>query len=530
VITEKINEEELEFLEFWHNPQCLTECLWHDFDNLASFDAEKFGNIRTYQIPFLSWESLIDTEISGLSQKEKFNLRKGAGDCYLFGGRKFGKSMIALKIDIPLSLLYDGADWCAFTSIDAIHMDGILDPVKDAVENHPVLKCWTRMAKKSPWRIFGKNGWKLYGVNMGVLSSSPGKHFYGLHVKKMYGEEMSLETQSVYEKRQDSLSEVGAVMRLSGMTNFTRHSPAGKSFYEPENKNKIINLPQYVNPLFDENDDKDRLKEFGGQDSLNYRVFVKGEIVEDGVSEFDMDRIAKCINEKIEIKNFEINKEKFNRYKNIIIAERPKNAERIFLCADIGESAGSELIVISETKEKYNYLYNITLTNLTHIEQLEIFKYLINILKANVVALDCGDGTGRAIYRELEKLYPKENLVWYDGSMKIAVDFAKDEKGNIKIEKGKPITLEEFMSEWSVRRLKTLFYEEKMKLPKDYKFEVQISSVMAFQSGTRTTYKCVSQQDHLFDSFKVFAIAEWLCASHLSTPTMTTDWGIGSIG
>ena len=530
MLKEKLNEEELEFMECWHYPIALAECLWHDFDNLASFDSEKFGNIRTYQIPFLSFESLIDIEVPGLLPKEKFALRKGAGDCYLFGGRKFGKSMIALKIDLPLSLLYDDNDWVAFTSIDAIHMDGILDSVKDAVENHPIVKCWTRMAKKSPWRIFGKNGWKLYGVNMGILSSSPGKHFYGLHVKKMYGEEMSLETQKVYEKRQDSLSEVGAVMRLSGMTNFTKFSPAGKSFYDPENKSKIINLPQYINPLFDEKDNKERLKEFGGEDSLNYRVFVKGEIVEDGESVLDMERVAKCVNEKIEIKNFEVNKEKFNRYKNIIIVERPTNAERIFLCSDIGESAGSELIVLSEVKGKYNYIYNITLTNLTHIEQVEIFKYLINLLKVNIVGIDCGDGTGRAIYRELEKIYPKENLVWYDGSQKIPVDFAKDEKGNILMKNGKPVHLEEYMSEWSIRRLKTLLYEEQMKLPRDYKLEVQFSSIMSFQSGTRTIYKCVSAQDHLVDAFRVFTIAEWLKVSHILTPKMTQDWGIGAIG
>jgi hypothetical protein len=849
MLKQKITDEELEFMECWHTPRCLAESLFSNFDNLSEFHPERFGEVRTYQIPFLSHEPIADENITGLSQKEKFQLRKNAGDAFAFGGRNHGKTAVFHKIDIPLSLLHDDSWECVFTSIDAIHMDRVLDSVKECMENHPIVKCWTRKngTKKSPWRLVGKNGWRLIGANMGILSSNPGKSFYGLHVKKMFGEEMSLETQAVYEKRQDSVSEFGAIMRLSGMTNFTRHSPAGKAFYNPDNKSKLINLPQYClakdtlvlmsdfsqkkiqdvkigdeiisfteympfklkknkvlnkikvglketnqietefnklsltsdhkvlikrgfndirwkkikdidlnkdslynlkhcitnyneffegcflgllesegsfgkydsysiaqkdeceflewllnklkisytkyddknhniwyyylktsnrkyikklykkinnynfqlgflngfiagdgcihipkkrknyldiritqknkteildnilknlkikykkysykydndcwhykfpkfeipiympnskkyfkyinniensttkslnkelitlsktqnkemvydlttethtiiangfvvhncNPFYDKRVNQQRLEEFGGEDSILFKTFVKGEICEDGVSEFDMERIAKCVNEKIEIKSFEITKDRFKRFKNVIVVERPTNAERIFIAADIGEGAGSELIVISETKGIYTYLYNITLYNLTHIQQTEIFNYLIQKLQANVVAIDCGDGTGRAIYRELEKTYPKENLIWYDGSKNIAIDFEKDNEGNIRLEKGKPIALQEFMSEWSVRRLKSLLYEEKIRLPKDYKFEIQFSSVMGFQTGTRTKYKCLQEKDHLFDSFRVFAIAEWLCASHLKTPKMNTEWGLGAVG
>jgi hypothetical protein len=532
MLKQKITDEELEFMECWHTPRCLAESLFSNFNNLSEFHPDRFGEVRTYQIPFLSHEPIADENVTGLSNKQKFNIRKNVGDAYAFGGRNFGKTKVFHEIDINLSLLHDDSYSCCFTSVDMIHMDRVLDSVKEAMENHPIIKCWTKKngTKKSPWRLKGKNGWNLIGANMGILSSNPGKSFYGLHVFKIFGEEMSLESQEVYEKRQDSVSELGAVMRLSGMTNFTRHSPAGKAFYNPENKGKIINLPQFVNPNYDKKTHENRLKEFAGEDTILFKTFVKGEVVEDGVSEFDTERISKCVNEKIEIKAFEITKEKFPRFKNIIITERPLNAERIFIAADIGESAGSEIIVISETKGIYTYLYNITLYNLTHLEQADIFDYLIKKLQANVVALDCGDGTGRAVKRELEQKYPKENLIHYDGSMKIAVDFEKDNEGNIKLEKGKPVNLEEFMSEWSVRRLKVLLYEQKMRLPLDYKMEQQFSSVMGFSSGSRTKYKCIAASDHLFDAFRVFAIAEWLCASHIQTPKMNTDWGIGQIG
>lgn len=529
MLTKKITEKELQFMEDWHNPICMTECLFSNFDNLAEFDEEKFGQLRIYQFPLPSYEPIIDEEVTGLSLKEQFKLRKGVGDSYSFGARKYGKTLCAEKLDIPLSMLNDDNCPTALASLDAIHLRAVLDSVKPAIENHPILKMWKlRIRTAHPYKIEGRNGWFLDGINMNLQSKNPGHQFYGKHVKKLWIEEASFETEKVFDKRKDALSEVGAVLRLSGMTNFTKHSPAGKIFYDLANKIKLINLPQYVNPFWDVGEKKDRLKEYGGEDSIGYRVFVKGEVVEEGVSEFDMDRIRLCYNDKQEIKRFEVKKENFHRFKNIIVVDRPKSAERIFICADIGESAGTEIIIMGEVGEKYNYLYNIVLYNLSHEEQIKLFTWLIGQLEANIVGFDCGDGTGRAIYRSLEKTFNKDNLVWYAGMEKLKVGFEKDKLGKVKIEKGKPVYQYEYMSEWSVRRLKVLLYEQRCKLPMDYKFDIQLNSVISTQSGTRTIYSCVSQSgDHLFDAWKVFAIAQWTKKDFNMTKPMRKSRGTG---
>ena len=367
MLTAKLTDQELEFMECWNTPRCLVESLFSDFDNLSEFDEDKFGSLRLYQIPFLSHESIIDENLPDLTEKQKFELRKGVGDGYNLGARKFGKTLVSEKLDIPLSLLHDDSWLCAFSSYDAIHIDSVLDVVKEALDNHSIIKHWKRTAKKSPkWKLIGRNGWKLEGVNMNILSKNPGHQFYGLHVKKLWIEEQSFETNTVYEKRQDALSESGAVLRFSGMTNFTAYSPSGKIFNDPVKKSKIINLPQYVNPTFTVKDNEERLRDYGGADTINYKIFVRGEIVEDGVSEFDMERVKQCYNEKKSIKTFEINKEKMKRFENLIVVERPANADRMLICSDIGESAGSEIIILSEVEDKYNYLYNISLYNLDH--------------------------------------------------------------------------------------------------------------------------------------------------------------------
>jgi hypothetical protein len=447
MITEKINEKELAFMEAWHNPICLTESLFSNLDNLSEFK-NHFSEIRFYQRPMLSFEPMIDFEVPGFSPKEQFELRKGAGEIYNYGARKFGKSLITEKIDICLSMIHDPNCWCGFSSADAIHLQDILDVVTRAVNYHPILRMYKRRFRMSPkYEMEAKNGWLLQGINMNIASKDAGRQWFGKHVRKLWVEEASLETDKAYDKRKDSLSELGAVLRLSGMTNFTRFTPAGKAFYEPENQSKILNLPQYVNPTFDDKEDINRQKEYGGRDSLAYRIFVKGQVVEDGISEFQMDRIEPYINNKIDLKVFEIKKDSFNYFKNLIIVERPKNAERLFINADIGDGAGgTEIIVHSEVSNIYHYLYRIALYSLTADEQLEIFEYLIQKLQANVIGIDCGDGTGRAIYRRLEKKYSKNNLVYYSGAEKIGIDFKKDENNKVILDNGKPIFVEEFMS------------------------------------------------------------------------------------
>jgi hypothetical protein len=165
---------------------------------------------------------------------------------------------------------------------------------------------------------------------------------------------------------------------------------------------------------------------------------------------------------------------------------------------------------------------------LTDDEQAQIFKYLAQSLHANVVGIDCGDGMGRAIYNELEKYIPKDNLVWYDGSMKIAVGFETDDKGQLVYKDCAPVIKQEIMAEWSVQRLKTLFYDGRLIIPEDYKFMSQFGQVISCVSGTRVLYKCASPQgDHLFDSFKVFAIAQWLKADFNATPDISSNWGGG---
>jgi len=534
MLLEKITDAELEVMQCWHNPIALSECLFSDIDNLSKFEEDKFFNLRNYQYTMLSLEEMIDfdgiAKKYNLNEKEKFNLRKNVGDLICYAARMFGKTAIVEKLDLALWLLYSEGEQGIFGSIDLIHITAVLNDLKDCFASHPICSIFKQRITGAPdFKFRTKKGTTCISVNYALGSKQPGRQFYGKHSKRLYLEENSMESDNIYKKRLDAVSEVGAVFRISGMTNFTKLSPAGKTYFAPENKKKILNYPQFVNPLWDEKEKQRRIKEHGGEKALTYRTFVDGEIFEDGISVIDMERVRPCFIETSKIKRFELKKDMFKYYKNIISIARPINAKRIFISCDIGESAGTDIVIHSELDNKYNYIYNIILYGLTHPEQVEILTWLARELNANVIAIDCGDGLGRSIYSSLEKIFPKDNLVWYAGAENIEVGFETDNNNKIVIKDGKPVIRIEKMKDWSLIRLKHLLYELRVNIPYDDKLENQLSNIIATQSGTNLIYNCISDTgDHLFDAWRIFSIAQWLKVDYNKTKPITGQWGLGT--
>lgn len=509
---EKATEEELELLDLIYDPVAMSEILFSNYDKLNEMNEDEFGEIRLCQVPLLSHEFEID-EDPNLTKKQNFLLRKGASEAFCYGGRKYGKSAIFLKVDLLITLFLVDSESIGFTSYDAMHFKRILEDVINALENHPILRYYKGQINRSPtYRICTENGNVCESVNMNLTGKAPGKQFFGKHFHRLFAEENSFETEQVYTQRRDSISELGCIFRFSGMCNFTKNSPPGKIFFDRTKKPWIINLPQKVNKYWDAKDDEEAIKDFGGKSSPLYRCFVDGEVSENSESTFDMERIRDLYDENRRVKVFEIPKKDFNIFKSILILERPKNAEVCFIASDIGESASSEIIVLFKINNKYRYVYNIVLWNLTDKEQYEIFKYIGELLDFDFMGLDCSDGTGRAIFRSLEETFGKERLVWVGFNEKMPIDFERDDKGEIVRKEGKVVYKEEYVIEWSVKRLRDLFYSGKIDMPFDSKFDLQFDSVVSMQSGKRMIYSCLTTSgDHLYQAFQVFAITEWNC-------------------
>lgn len=426
-------------------------------------------------------------------------------------------------VDLLLRIFYSlfsGAEEIGFSAYVFNRITKVLDKVSMGAKSHPffkeIFKCST--ARSAPYTISSTTtGFKIFGINMNCKGKTPGDSFYGEHLKVLFIEETSLETEAVYKARQHSVSEEGCIFRQSGMTNFRKTSPIGQIIKKPENRNKILNLPQKVNPTYTEAMDKDFIDEFGGKSAEGYRIFCDGDIIEDRASVFDMEFIRdNLVDEDIPIKHYEIDNDNHPMHVTILnTIKRPNNANRIFIGSDVGRGIGSTEIVIfseinTETLPVYKYLYNITLSGLFDDElQKDIFKYLMESLNAEMLSIDIGEGSGASIYNTLIKIYPK-NVYGYYGNAKIPTGHKVDENGDTLLEDNEPVPTEEFAAEFSVKRLQQLFYKCRMILPFDPKFDKQFDQVMSLYNANRVVYTCMSKNDHLFDAFRVFAIAQWI--------------------
>lgn len=431
-------------------------------------------------------------------------------------------TMCVEKLDIIMDGINVPGNKIGFSSYDAGHIEGILEDIIAAWETHPFLKIFAPRVKRNPYSIRLKTGWFMIGVNMNNSGQNPGDQFFQKHFKKLYIEEAAQEISKVYEKRIDAIDENGCIFRIAGMTNFTKYSPAGRAFYDKSLSPWIMNVPQYINPKWDEKERAKAIRKHQGEQSISYRIFVKGEVVEEGISVLDMERVRACYFENRKLKRFEISKDNFSDFKNNLIVERPNNAEACYISADVGESAPTEIVIIFQVNKKYKYEYNITCHNLTHKQQFELFLWLAQTVKANFVGIDTTDQLGRAIYRDLEEKIGKEHLVWCGFNEKIPIGFKKDDNGNIELDaSGQPIEDFEFIDAWSVQRLKYLFYEGLMECPPDDKMDNQLNCIISKQSMNRVLYSCIAEEDHLLAAFRVFAISQWSNEFNLIAPVMT---------
>lgn len=534
----KISEDELHIFETLTNPISCTEIMFSDLSNLSEFSENQYAEVRKYQYPMLSFETMF-FENPELSKKENFQIRKGFGDCLNFGGRLSGKSLIGIITDVPISTWHKVYKWGILSSCDAVKIRGVMETVISIFDNHPLFKLLNAKSKSHPaYLVNFSNGCKLESVNNNIAGKDPGKNWFQKHCDKSWEEEGSFLTDSITNKKLMAKSEFGMVERLTGMTNFKKQSPIGRKFLDIKNENKIINLSSYANPNFSEEDEDLAIKEFGGKQSPGFRTQILGQIVDDGESVYDVERIRLCYKRDKEgnpilIKSFEINKNNFHRYKEILILSRPNNAERVWVAIDKGEGAApTEIIVLFEIQGIHKYEINVTTFKLSPDEDNEIVDYVIDSLQANIVGIDVTSGGGKAMFSYLAKKYNKpneEHIVGVSFNEKIDIDFERDEKtNNIKYDaKGKPIYKSEYIVDWAIQRIKHLFYNRKILSLFDSKLDNQFDNEVVLRSGQRTVYGNKGA-DHLHQAFQVFSIILWNYEFKNSKPIQRRKPGLGA--
>lgn len=536
---ERISNEDLTIFESLCHPISATEILFSNLGNLSEFDADICSEVRKYQYHFLSYDTLF-FENSELSKKENQQIKKGLAEAYILGGRLTGKSLIGLIVDALLALLHNTFRKGSVSSADAEKIKKVMEQIFVALEYHAIFKQLKIRVKRNPYQAMTPNGTCLESVNNNVSGKNPGGNYHGRHDEKNWEEEASYLTNTITHEKFMAQAELGCIHHYTGMTTFAKESPMGKIYYDLKNQAKIVNYPSYVNPTWDEIKDDDAVKEFGGKSSAGYEVQILGKIIENGESVYDIERIRESyIRDKdgtgIPVKSFEVNKLNFFRFRDIIVIDRASNAESVHIHLDVGEGgAPTEIIVLQKVNNIYKYEYNITTFKISPDENEEVLRFLIDTLKANVVGIDVTSGGGKALFSSLAKDYNKEkddyHIFGVSFNEKIDIDFDKDEQGNLKYDSNnRPVYRQEYIVDWSIQRLKNIFYNNKIRCLTDMKLDAQFDGIIVMKSGQRTIYGSKTV-NHLHQAFQVFAIVDWQTEFKQIKPTQKIQKSFGAFG
>ncbi|MHA2012787.1 MAG: hypothetical protein ACTSWG_10510 [Candidatus Helarchaeota archaeon] len=534
---EPLTESEIEFLGHFYDPISMTENLIPVNENAPQIWDDKCDCITLYPFQFAMQNySYLIADDPNLEPEENFAKRKGAGDLFSIGARNLGKSFM-IKIDVLLAYIHKFKEACV-ASFDQKHVSKVTDIIASYLMNHPFAKIFHIRKgnsdgvsrKHGGLRAITEHGCLIESANEKIESNNPGVDFHSKHYEILWYEEFSYASEEGTKKRVDSGSQLGYIERFSGIPDLRIGSPMTKILNNEKIKNWIWRQPQYVHPLWNEKMMEKRIAEYNGKNSSAYKLNVEAEIIEGAEGFWDIERLKKkCLKKDKRIKYFEISKDTFYKFKNLIIVDRLPGTEKVFIDADIGlGGAPTEIIIIFKVNEKYKYTYNISLFKLIQKEQAKIFKWLYDILGGAFISCDATGDNGVIIDELYEMGIPQDYLMKVKFNKNIEVDFEKDENGNVKRDKnGNPLMKKVPTMDWAMSELENLIYSGLLEIPIDQKLLTEFNGFFVKQSGMRKIYGS-STHDHLHQSFQCFAINryfnEFNNLDNLSTENQC--WGI----
>jgi len=518
MIIEKLTSEMVEIMGLIKDPIFFAECLFtknlENHESLKNYRKDEFAKIRLYQFPYMSYEYLLADD-PDLSNEENFELKKGAGDGYFFTGRKTGKSLVGLLMDMCLDTAHHIYDYTVgMSSFNSVHVSKIMEPYIKVMYNHPFFKLFqSSVNRKDNIIVTTPKGHSVTGVNMNLSGREQGSYFESEHFHKLFLDEAQYETEDVLKLRSQASSEYGCIQRHAGITNFTPDSPAGTVFFDLDRKNWLVNIPQTVSPAWTTKRKLETIKDYGDENAPAYRIHVMAEVIQDLEGTYDMDRIRACYypkNKNRPVKHFELNQRDFN-FKNLtelksqlktkLIVERPKNAAITYIGSDFGENI-TEIVILFEVDQinienKFRYVYSVSLYKMTPDEQTEIYKYLINKLQIEIT---------------------------------IDIDYKRDDRGRIIKKDGKYEYEQEYVSDWSIAQIKDLFYNQKVDCLYDMKLDKEFGNML---SSPRlhgiSKYKSKINCDHHHQAWQTVAIGIFKNKQTIKNKPneAKAKWGIG---
>ncbi len=524
-----LTEKEIEFCEHFYTSVSMIENLIPENEHSPQTWKEDCDCIHLYdyQHAMLNYASCLAND-SKLTKQENIRLKKGSGDLCTLSARNIGKSFL-LKIDLLLSVAYKFFEIC-LASFDDYHLKKVASPIADYLDEHIFWKIFHKKGtrkesvQRNPLNAKFEHGVIVESANEHVKGNNPGEQFHAKHYDTLYFEEFSYTSPEGTQKRIDSGNALGYIFRPSGIPDLDVGSPLGKILNDKNKQTWLCQLPQYVRSNFTQQTYDEKVEEYNGATSVSFALNVEAKTVEGAFGFFDMERVREnSINNSRRVKFFEIGKETFTKYDEILASiERLSGTEQNFICADVGYGAApTEIIIVFYSNKKYKYIYNIALFRLTQLEQAEIFKWLYDKLGGAFVAVDA-TGEGGTIIDELFKLgVSQEHLlkVKFNENIEVGFEYQKDEVGQLvkdsegnslilQDDNGNPVMKMANTEAFSFEELEKLLYSGECDIAWDDKFITQFTNVICKQIGLKRKFDNKGA-NHLVQAFQVWSVCRF---------------------
>jgi len=364
-------------------------------------------------------------------------------------------------------------------------------------------------------------------------------NWWGHHTDINFQDEIQAESDVAYSKKIDAIGEMGCIEVLCGIPLVTKVSPLGKILKDRTKQKNILRFPQYISTYWNQKVREERERQYGGINTIGYKVNVEAELIEGAEGAFDMQRVRDNYDPNKIIKAFEITKENYSQFFNILILDSYANAEKIFIFADIGDTAATEIGIAFKVNNKYHLVYNITAFRLSDKELSTLLIWIFKKVNADFISVDC-TVMGKPIYRQLSEVLDIvkdgkviKRVIWCAFNESVTVGYEKDDNGNIMLDgNGLPVERRENTIIFAVQKLREMFYDKLFVIPDNFiKFDEEMSSYLQLVSGNKVIFDSTTD-DHVVQMMQVLAILIWqteqLPAININMKPKKTSLGIFS--
>lgn len=420
------------------------------------------------------------------------------------GSRSVGKSLSVKLKAFAFPFVAPGAEM-VLTAPEGAHLDALTNNVenlfvKNKIAESMLAKDQRGRIKHRPFQVNFQNGSYI----LARLPKFDGSGIRGTHPLYLEQDEASFYPEPGWKEIIETVKagDSRARWRAHGVTvgpgNTFDDKISGK-----DSTWKVFRLPAMYRPNWTEKERQDKIIEYGGEDSPDYRRNVKGLSANSGTPLVVMYRLMQSVDiDEMSSYNMEeyydihINDAQVREVGNILDLVDPPYSHtkygRVWMGMDYGLTTSNSCIVIfGEVKEKgddhgrLKLLSKITLTRIPTEDQVEVIKHLMKLYRPIALAFDA-HGIGLPAYEWIQKDVRQDpDIDWmlsrikgYSFSKKMIVGF--DE--NIQINENDPdgwkeAAIEKLGGEASLDILRDMIDTGHLRLPMDGKLLDELQAI-----------------------------------------------------